>query len=103
MVLSHEEGADQKIKAIARGGESIFVIREGDYVKVHLHTPDREQTRRRIETISQVLQWSDDDLQAQTAAFQDPHARQALHVMTDAAGSLTREHARTLDITLLDS
>jgi hypothetical protein len=103
MVLSHDESADQKIAAIARDGESIFVIRDGDYVKVHLHTSDREQTRRRIETISHVLQWSDDDLQAQTAAFQDPHARQALHVMTDAAGSLTREHARTLDITLLDS
>ena len=103
MVLSHDEGADQKIAAIAHNGESVVVIRDGDYVKVHLHTQDREQTRRRIETISHVLQWSDDDLQAQTAAFQDPHTRQALHVMTDAAGSLTREHARALDVTLLDS
>lgn len=103
MVLSHDEGADQKIAAIAHNGDSVVVIRDGDYVKVHLHTPDREQTRRRIETISRVVQWSDDDLQAQTAAFQNPHARQALHVMTDAAGSLSREHARSLDVTLLDS
>jgi DegV family protein with EDD domain len=103
MVLSHDESADQKIAAIAHSGESVVVIRDGDYVKVHLHTPDREQTRRRIETVSHVLQWSDDDLLAQTAAFQNPHTRQALHVMTDAAGSLSREHARSLDITLLDS
>lgn len=103
MVLSHDEGADQKIASIAHGGESVVAIRDGDYVKVHLHTPDREQTRRRIETISHVLQWSDDDLQAQTTAFQGPHASQALHVMTDAAGSLTREHARAVDVTLLDS
>ncbi len=103
MVLSHDEGADQEIASIAHNGESVVVIRDGDCVKVHLHTPDREQTRRRIETISRVLLWSDDDLQAQTGAFQDRHTRQAIHVMTDAAGSLTREHARALDVTLLDS
>ncbi|MBA4397242.1 MAG: hypothetical protein C0394_07665 [Syntrophus sp. (in: bacteria)] len=103
MVLSHDEGADQKIAEIAHNGDSVVVIRDGDYVKIHLHTPDREQTRRRIETLSRVVQWSEDDLQAQTAAFQNLRARQALHVMTDAAGSLTREHARSLDITLLDS
>lgn len=103
MVLSHDEGADEKITALTHGSESVVVIREGDCVKVHLHTADREQTRRHIETISHVLQWSDDDLRAQTTAFQDRHTRQALHIMTDAAGSLTREQARTLDITLLDS
>lgn len=103
MVLSHDAGADPEIASLAQNGDSVVVIRDGDCVKVHLHTPDRERTRRRIEAISRVLKWSDDDLQAQTAAFQDRHAAGAVHVMTDAAGSLTREHARAMDITLLDS
>lgn len=103
MVLSQHEDMDKEMASLAGIGESMVVIREGDYLKVHLHTPDRDQTRRRIETFGHVLRWSEDDLGAQTTAFSDPQTGQAIHIMTDAAGSLTRDQARALDITLLDS
>ena len=103
MVLSRREGVDEDIAALSRIGESTVVIRDGDCVKVHLHTPDRERTRKDVENLHHVLSWSEDDLEAQTAAFSGPEAGQALHVMTDAAGSLTRAEAQALGVTLLDS
>jgi len=103
MILEPHERVGQDMAFLAQMSESVVVIREGDYLKVHLHTPDRARTRRDMEAFSHVLRWSEDDLGAQTVAFRDAHARQAIHIMTDAAGSLTRDQARPLDVTLLDS
>ncbi|MGD0275395.1 MAG: DegV family protein [Syntrophales bacterium] len=103
MVLSSYDGVEKDLLKLSQRGENIVVIRDEAYVKVHLHTRDRDQIRKDFETTRNMIRWSDDDLKVQTAAFQSSHGKQAVHIMTDAAGSLTRDDARALNITLLDS
>ncbi|MDD5722853.1 MAG: DegV family protein [Syntrophales bacterium] len=103
MVLSPGETLEAEMASLAEIGESLVVIRKGAYVKVHLHTPDRAEARRSLEKFGDVVRWSEDDLSAQMATFRDSQGAQAIHVMTDAAGSLTRDVARQFEITLLDS
>ena len=84
-------------------GESLVVIRSGSKLKVHLHTSDRAQSRHALERFGTVLDWSEDDLREQTAGWNTAAETSSIHIMTDAAGSLTRAEARRLGITLLDS
>jgi DegV family protein with EDD domain len=103
MILSRHEGAEKEISDLSREGESVVVIRDEDLVKIHLHTRDRDLVRSRIGAVGDIIRWSDDDLGEQTAAFQRSQASRGIHIMTDAAGSMTREQAQALDVTLLDS
>jgi len=90
-------------KRLAAVGESVVVLRDGGYLKVHLHAPNGEKARGDLAAFGEVLRWSVDDLDAQVHAFRRRPSGQALHVMTDAAGSVNREQAAELGITLLSS
>ena len=103
MLLSQTARVDEEIALLSRSGDSVVVIRDGEYLKVHLHTTDPEKMRKDIASFHNVLRWSDDDLGAQTAAFPGRCEEAAIHVMTDAAGSLSRRQAQELGVTLLDS
>jgi DegV family protein with EDD domain len=50
-----------------------------------------------------VIHWTDDDLGSQIRDFTRQPRRGAIHIMTDAAGSVTRQDSRELGLTLLDS
>jgi uncharacterized protein len=95
-----EEDAAKRLSAL---GESVVVLRDGGYLKVHLHAPNGEKARSDLAALGEVLRWSVDDLDVQVNAFRRRPAGQALHIMTDAAGSLNREQAAELGITLLSS
>jgi len=69
----------------------------------YLHTLDREKEKQRLAEHGSIVTWAEDDLAEQSAHFGRPDRQPALHVMTDAAGALTRETARALGITLLNS
>jgi hypothetical protein len=84
-------------------GESVVLMRSGPNLKIHLHTTDRKQARQELEKFGNVLRWSEDNLAEQMAAFEAVPEQKAIHIMTDAAGSLTRTQAGMLGITLLDS
>ncbi|MDR2861012.1 MAG: DegV family EDD domain-containing protein [Syntrophobacterales bacterium] len=84
-------------------GESVITYREGDCLKVHFHTQDKDNARRRLASAGEVIYWSEDDLYAQTKEFNSPVRQGPIHIMTDAAGSLTRTEAKRKNITLLDS
>lgn len=84
-------------------GDDAIATTRGDVVKVHLHTTDRERAREALGRIGEIVTWASDDLALQTRAFDRPAFRQALHVVTDAAGSIRRHQAARLGITLLDS
>jgi hypothetical protein len=94
---------DAALRSLDDAGESVVAVRRGEFVKVHLHARDQEALRRRLEALGSVVRWSADDLREQAEEFARPEAAQAIHVMTDAAGSLSREEARREGITLLDS
>ena len=84
-------------------GESVITYQEGDCLKVHFHTQNKEDARRRLASSGKIVHWSEDDLYVQTKEFNTSAKRGPIHIMTDAAGSLTREEARRRNITLLDS
>jgi len=56
-----------------------------------------------VESLGNVVQWNEDHIGSQVSAFKPKHIKQAIHIMTDAAGSVTRDDANQLGITLLDS
>jgi hypothetical protein len=102
-VLQVGEGFDAALKGLAGCGDNLIVLREDDRVKIHFHTEDREATRRQMEGLGRVVQWTEQDMEEQAGLQPAPAARQAVHVVTDAAGSVTREDAARLGMTLLDS
>ncbi len=102
-IIHFDDEAEDKISRLRRHGENVVVIPHKDYFKMHLHTDNRQATRAQFESLGNVLQWTDDNIGTQIRDFKRPHPRQAIHIMTDAAGSITRQDSRKLGITLLDS
>ncbi len=103
ITLDAGDKKEEAIKLLSNLGESVVVIPGDDFVKVHLHTTDRTDVKKRVESLGDIIRWSDDDLGEQVREFGRTGRRQAIHVMTDAAGSVTRDDARSLGLTLLDS
>jgi len=101
-VLRVEGEAGEAIRGLSAVGESVVVLRDGDYLKVHLHARDGEKARSDLAAIGQVVRWCSDDLEAQVRSRR-LSVEQCVHVMTDAAGSISREIAAELGMTLLES
>jgi DegV family protein with EDD domain len=103
MVVQVDGKSQQEIEKLSKHGESIVVIPHDNLLKIHLHTADREEVKREVESFGDILEWSDDNLGKQIVHFGQKKTRGCIHIMTDAAGSLTREDSVDLGITLLDS
>ncbi|MBN1665304.1 MAG: DegV family EDD domain-containing protein [Deltaproteobacteria bacterium] len=84
-------------------GESIVMIEDGDYLKVHFHADNTKEARKQLGEMGNIVSWAQDDMGEQARLFARGGHRQAIHIMTDAAGSMTRNDARELNVTLLDS
>ena len=97
------DAPSEDLAKIAAGQESAVILRDGDLYKIHLHTDDREKIRSRMGALGSVMAWEDDNLALQIRDFMNTPADAALHIMTDAAGSLTRDDARKHGFTLLNS
>lgn len=102
-VVQVEGKAEDKMEMLAGLGESVVVIPHKEYLKVHLHTNDPVAVRRKIAEIGQILNWEDDNLDDQVQNFKKAGRRGTVHIVTDAAGSITKKDAQELGITLLDS
>ena len=88
---------------LAGTAESVVSIAQGDMVKLHFHTTDRESTRRTLEASGGLVSWSEDDLTLQVKAFQQRPRQKQVHIVTDGAASLTRADQQQYGFTLLDS
>ncbi len=102
LVVKTSSSSDDLAK-IAGGEESAIIIRDGDLYKIHLHTDDKEKIRAQMSALGNMVNWEDDNLSAQIKEFMNAPADSRLHIMTDAAGSLTREDAKKYGFTLLNS
>jgi uncharacterized protein len=97
-------GDDKKtIERLSIIGESVVALRDGEYLKVHLHARDGKKAQGDLASVGDVVRWSVDDLGAQIHSFRRRRVEQAIHIMTDAAGSVNRENTADLDVTILDS
>lgn len=89
---------------LAKLGESLVVVQDESFLKIHIHTPDPHQLRGQLGSFGDIVQWSDTAIdQGSVNPSPKSEKRPILHIVTDAAGSLTREMARRLGVTLLDS
>lgn len=91
------------VEDLTRLGESVVAHEHGGYIKIHMHTGSGSAVREALSRMGAVVRWASDDLEAQTKVFSSAAVRQAVHIVTDAAGSVTRGDARRLNMTLLDS
>ncbi len=82
----------------------MVVIRDQRQIKLHVHTPDPEALRARLQDMGEVTSWADGSLsRTEPDSPASPAVSGCVHIMTDAAGSLPRMLARQYNITLLDS
>ncbi|MCX5849373.1 MAG: DegV family EDD domain-containing protein [Deltaproteobacteria bacterium] len=92
-----------ELKIITSMQEEVIIIPEGDFYKIHLHTQDKDKVRSQITGLGNVVNWEDDNLASQVKEFMHSKDGQTLHIMTDAAGSLTIKDAKIYGFTLLNS
>jgi len=98
-VLRVEGDAGGDLRGLSAVGESVVVLRDGDYLKVHLHARDGRQARSDLAAFGKVVRWSSDDLVEQIPSRRQS-AEQGIHIVTDAAGSISRADAAELGLTL---
>jgi len=103
VVLKMDREEMEAMNRVSNMGESLVTMSEGGYFKVHLHAPDKEKVRQELGALGNILSWSEDDLGEQTSHFAEIKQKSSIHIMSDAAGSLSRDLARNLGITLLNS
>jgi DegV family protein with EDD domain len=102
-VIHFDENAEEKINRLSQYGESVVISRQRDCFKVHLHISNSLEFKAQIESLGDVVHWKDDNIGSQIEDFTRLHRQGAIHIMTDAAGSVTRKNSRELGLTLLDS
>jgi uncharacterized protein len=102
-VVQASNYSPEQLQKIKQTQESVIIIPEGDLYKIHLHTEDREKIKSQIVSMGSVVNWEDDNLASQIKDFMNTNPDQSLHIMTDAAGSVTRQDAKKYGITLLNS
>jgi len=102
-VLQSEANAAETGQMLTSLGESVVVTRKDAYLKIHFLTQDRENAHRELALLGRVIGWTEDDLYHQTSSFGSESRESSVHIMTDAAGSLSRQEAKALGISILDS
>lgn len=94
---------DENIRTLSDYADSASVISYGNFAKIHLHTGDASTARAELASLGDVVHWSHENLGDQIKSFKGRRQAAAIHIMTDAAGSITREDALELGLTLLNS
>lgn len=102
-VVDFSGSAREAARSLAGVGDSVIAIRNGERLKVHLHTGDPQAARGSLQSLGSVVHWHDEV----TADPAPPHEQRAdggrVHIMTDGAGSVTPADARRWRMTLLSS
>lgn len=98
---TNPERLSEKLQGL---GSSVVTVREGDHLKIHLHAENLDTVRREVASWGDLVQWEAEPIV--TGPKTGPAALSAdpgVHIVTDAAGSITRQTADHLGITLMDS
>lgn len=104
VVLRHGQRQTPMHRSLSGHGDSLVVLEDDDTLKIHIHTGDPQGLRDHLDSLGEVVAWTDRSME--TTAFKQQPVRptaMAYHLITDAAGSISREMACRLGVTLLDS
>ncbi len=102
-VLEMNEGNESAVLQLAEIADEAVVTTADGYFKLHLHTTDTAGLRKELSSMGQLVAWEEDDLAEQSRGFGLIAPRQALAIITDAAGSLMPQEAAQCGIILLNS
>ena len=101
-VLQSDQISESSVKNLAHWGGNLVLSSDDDYLSLHVHAKDANAAKRRIESLGHLVSWAEEDMSAQIGP-QNKGLSNSIHLVTDAAGSLTREDAKYYGFTLLDS
>jgi DegV family protein with EDD domain len=91
-------------RTIAGFGRHVVARSDGRHLKIHLHADDAGAVKTQLAAVGTVVQWHSEKIENGASHVMDAADGAAgVHVVTDAAGSLSAADARDLGITLLDS
>lgn len=82
-------------------GGNVVTITDDRHLKIHLHAADESTAKSNISAAGEMIRWKSEKIQNTPSRIRSSSA--AVRIVTDAAGSLNREAAGKLGITLLDS
>ena len=102
-LIDADAGMDEARHRLSDCGHSMVLNETAGRLKLHLHTHDKVLLRKRVDALGRVLAWSEETMDAAVPELQTPSASASVHIMTDAAGSITPADAAGLGITLLNS
>jgi uncharacterized protein len=89
---------------IAGFGRHVVARSDGRHLKIHLHADDAGTVRQKLASLGEVVQWHSDKISnSESRQIETLDGAGRVHVVTDAAGSLSSDEARELGVTLLDS
>jgi DegV family protein with EDD domain len=89
---------------ISKLGESVVLVPGKSQLKIHIHTKNPDTLKGEIASFGKIVQWSAEEIDAGSkSSALAGKTKPAIHIVTDAAGSISRQVAEKLGITLLDS
>jgi uncharacterized protein len=103
MVIDPDINSKEMVSQIGGYGDSMVAAEDKDFVKIHIHACNKDDLRNKVGSIGRIVDWSEEDIGKQVEGFDLQKIQRPIHIMTDAAGSLTRQDSKRLQITLLDS
>jgi len=91
--------------ALAALGDSLVIVPEPETnaLKLHVHSDNPAALRARLGEMGRIISWSDSPLASGGDDSSSINNIKQIRIITDAAGSLSRELAAQEKITLLDS
>ncbi len=102
-VVRTGNGGSESLQQLGALGSSAVMHAHEGLVKLHLHAADLHTVQQALARAGEVVRFVADDLGEQTREFTDRRTSGSIHVVTDAAGTLTADDAARLDVTLLSS
>jgi len=103
MIIHSNENDEVAIQQLSQYGESVVATADEGYLKIHVHTQDKDELKKKVDSLGHIVSWPDVDNEDQIENLIPTKFPIHIHIMTDAAGSITRQDAQRLGITLLDS
>jgi DegV family protein with EDD domain len=103
LIIHSNENEKVTVQQLSQYGESVVATSDEGYVKIHVHTQDKNELKKKVDSIGHIVSWPDEDNEEPIENLTPRKIPGHIHIMTDAAGSLTRRDAKRFGITLLDS
>ena len=103
-VIRPSGSGEETARRVSGIGDHVVAVSSGTHMKVHFHASNAVTAREALSALGALVRFDLEKIEGLTpGTIQPDHNGRAVHLVTDAAGSLTRKTARGLGITLLES